>query len=167
MLITLQVGASDTDKALIANQILEELFLQRMKVPYEKINTDFRNQTFEHIYKFRLVFKGDIDPRLASFASAHSILANLVLDYPALKDEDILITNLRENYKKIIEFSKDDSNNVLEIINCDVIYQKYYKEMLKHILVSDKNLPSNINLSTLRKIGKDCTYSINKKIMGR
>lgn len=138
-----------------------------MKVPYEKTNTDFRNQTFEHIYKFRLVFKGDVDPRLASFATAHSILANLVLDYPASEDEDILITNLRENHKKIIDFSNNNEMDTLEIVNCDIIYQRHYKEMLKHILVSDKNLPSNIDLSTLRKIGKDRTYSISKKIKRR
>ncbi len=134
-----------------------------MKVPYEKTNTDFRNQTFEHIYKFRLVFKGDLDPKLASFATAHSILANLVLDYPKLENEDTLITNLRENYNKIIQFSKNDKIDTLEIANCDIIYQRHYKEMLKHVLVSDKNLPSNIDLNTLRKIGKDCTYSISKK----
>lgn len=134
-----------------------------MKVPYEKTNTDFRNQTFEHIYKFRLVFKGDLDPKLASFATAHSILANLVLDYPKLENEDTLITNLRENYNKIIQFSKNDKIDTLEITNCDIIYQRHYKEMLKHVLVSDKNLPSNIDLNTLRKIGKDCTYSISKK----
>lgn len=137
-----------------------------MKVPYEKTNTDFRNQTFEHIYKFRLVFKGDITPKLASFALSHSILASLVLDYPAVEFEDVLITNLRENHKKIIDFSMDNKKDILEIVNCDIIYQRHYKEMLKHILVSDKNLPSNIDINTLKKIGKDCTYTINKKIKG-
>ena len=35
--------------------------------------------------------------------------------------------------------------------------------MLKHILNSDKNLPSNIDVSSIKKIAEDLTYRVYKK----
>jgi hypothetical protein len=80
-----------------------------------------------------------------------------------VENENELITNLRENYNKIIEFSKDDSNQKLKLKNCSRIYQGPYKEMLKHILISDRNLPSNIDVKSLTKISEELTYTISKR----
>ena len=49
------------------------------------------------------------------------------------------------------------------IKNIDIIYQGEYKEMLRHILISDRNLPSNINVSSLKKISDDLAYEICKR----
>ena len=85
-----------------------------------------------------------------------------VLYYEKIPDENKIITNLRENYNKILEFSKDDSKQFITIKNIDIAYQSEYKEMLKHILISDKNFPKNIDKSSIRKISDDLTYIICK-----
>lgn len=116
-----------------------------------------------YFYKFRAVFHGEQECKFASYNVKHSMLANLILDYDSVSNENAIITNLRDNYNKIIEFSKDESKQSITIKNIDIRYQGEYKEMLKHILVSDKNLPSNIDVSSIRKMANDLTYKICKK----
>lgn len=120
-------------------------------------------QKLKYFYKFRAVFNGEYQSGRASYSQNHSMLASLVLDYKPVSNENEIVTSLRENYKKIIEFSKDDSKQFVDVKNIDVIYQGEYDKMLKHILNSDKNLPSNIDVSSIKKIAEDLTYRVYKK----
>lgn len=139
------------------------MFFPRLAKPLSKINPDTKTRGIEHLYKFPAIFKGEKEKGIATFSSVHSMLANLILDYPKAENENELITNLRENYNKIISFSKDDTIDKLKIKNCNLMYQGPYKEMLKHILISDKNLPKNIDPFSITKIAEDLTYVISKK----
>lgn len=121
-------------------------------------------QKLKYFYKFRAAFNGEYQSGRASYSQNHSMLASLVLDYKPVSNENEIVTSLRENYKKIIEFSKDESKQFVDVKNIDVIYQGEYDKMLKHILNSDKNLPSNIDVSSIKKIAEDLTYRVYKKI---
>ena len=122
----------------------------------------YNDSKMRYFYKFRVLFCGEQDFKMASFTAKHSLLASIILDYEKTPDENKIITNLRENYNKILEFSKDDSKQFITIKNIDIAYQSEYKEMLKHILISDKNFPKNIDKSSIRKISDDLTYIICK-----
>ncbi len=119
-----------------------------------------RNNT---LYKYRMIFRGDKESKLASYSDFHSILANLVIDYPKVENESKLVTSIRENWMAIRKFGKDKLQTKLKLENCDFKYQRNYKEMLRHILVSDKDLPTCINVDSLRRINEDLTYTIEKK----
>ncbi len=124
-------------------------------------------QRLEHLYKFRAVFKGELPPCIvASYSTSHSMLANLVLDYPKAKNELDIISNLRENYLKVIQFSNLDNTEILIFYNCDLKYGRQYREMFKHILISDKNLPQNIDVNSIIKGKDNLTYSISKRKRG-
>lgn len=155
-----QNGSSDNEKAYAINTVLNEMFFERVKRSY-KNDYEFRDKGYSHLYKFRALFRGDLNTQLCSFSEAHSMLANLVLDFKKVENEDEIITYLRECYHKIIDFSKDENSEKLMIKGCDIIYRVSFKEMLKHILISDKNLPSNINVNSLARITDD--YIIFKK----
>ncbi len=125
------------------------------------------HQRLEHLYKFRAVFKGELAPGIAApYSTSHSMLANLILDYPKVDNELDIISNLRENYLKIIQFSNSDSIENLKLYNCDLKYGRQYKEMLKHILISDKNLPQNIDANSIIKGKDNLVYSISKRKRG-
>ncbi len=103
---------------------------------------------------------------LAPYSTSHSMLANLVLDYPKVKNELDIISNLRENYLKVIQFSNLDNTETLIFYNCDLKYGRQYREMFKHILISDKNLPQNIDINSIIKGKDNLTYSISKRKRG-
>lgn len=168
------VGSSDDEKAKAINYLLNNVFFNKM-IPGNfqySIGTKYRRMTpiswnneskIRYFYKFRPIFHGDQEWKLASYNVKHSMLASVVLDYNPVENENEIITNLRENYNKIIQFSKDMSKKYITLKNINIIYQGIYKEMLKHILISDKNLPSNIDVSSIVKISDDLTYKICKK----
>ncbi len=158
---------------MVINYLLNTYFFNKIKKPkylqYSSttkrstpINWNYESKS-KYFYKFRAIFYGEQKCIKASYSAMHSMLANLVLDYDPVPNECELITNLRENYNKIIEFSKDATMQSIVIKNIDIIYQGEYKEMLRHILISDRNLPSNINVSSLKKISDDLAYEICKR----
>lgn len=112
-----------------------------------------------------MAFKGEKEDYRASFSAWHSMLARIVLDYntSVSLNEKQIVRNLRENKNKIIEFAYDNNATSLEIKSCDRVYQRFYKEMLRHVLISYKDIPQNININSLRKVANDLTYVIDKK----
>ena len=112
-----------------------------------------------------MVFRGELEHPLAAFYTWHSMLARIVLDFEdnVSENEKPIIRNLRDNVRKIKAFAFDNDATSIEVKNCERVYQSFYKEMLRHILISDKNLPQNIDVSSLKKITEDLTYVIYKK----
>jgi len=162
-----QNGSSDYEKVYAANEFLNQIYFKSIIV--NDVNA-FKNTYIDpkkraHIYKYRAVFDGKyILKKMTSFSQAHSILAYIVLDntYIKTENEHPIITKLKENYKDIIRFSKDDSQEKLLLKSYeDIRYRTPYKELLKHIMVSDKDFPSNIAKDSLTRITDD--YIILKK----
>ena len=174
-----QNGSSDSEKAYAINEILNNELLNKIdsgkdiKVDYycsKRIGRDnyyssISKDKLEHIYNFTVLFKGEFrTTRYTSFSAMHSMLANLVLDYPKVENEHKIVTNLRENYNKILKFSKDNNASILRINNCNIKFQKKYANMLRHILVSNGNLPKNIDINSIKlDSDKKLTYIIEKK----
>lgn len=169
-------GSSDIEKAYAINTVLNVEFFSKLDnsgtlntTKYNTRRCDYitcsQRDKAVHIYKFIAIFKGELKPMHAvPYAIKHSLLASVVLDYPKVKNEEKIVANLRENYNKIIEFSKDKNNNELIINNCSLKYRKEYAKLLRHILISDKNIPSNIDYNSIQLIGnRTLTYSIKKK----
>lgn len=161
-----QNGSSDNEKVYAANEFLNQVFFKwhiKETNVSAKIYGDEKNRS--HIYKYRVAFSGDyVIKRITSFSQSRSILAYLVLDKANIKTENehSIITKLKEDYKKIIEFSKDDSQTKLLIEKYeDIRYRTMYKNLLRHIMVSDKNFPDNIDKDSLTRITDD--YIICKK----
>lgn len=168
-------GSSDNEKARAINSILNDEFFSKIderpvyiRQYYSKgrgASISFDAEKLDHLYKFCPVFKDELEPKtLYSYSDFHSMISTLILDLPLVKNEDKLVTNLRENYKKILKFSKQKDKDELIIENCDIRYQKKYANMLRHILLSDKKLPKNIDYNSI-EILKDrkTTYTIRKK----
>lgn len=166
-------GSSDSEKIYAINSILNAEFFSKIENGFFSKNyysskrchiTVSDTEKFEYFYKFRAIFKDDLtQTQFLPFSIAHSMLASLILDYPKVEYEDVIITNLRENYNKIIEFSKDNSLSEIVIENCDLKYQKKYAQMLRHILISDIRLPKNIDVDSINRKTGSLTYTIRKK----
>ena len=93
------------------------------------------------------------------------MLAKVALNPKALNTENVhpIVRNLNENVQKVYAFAYDSTATSLEIKNCDRTFQRFYKEMFRHVLISDRNLPQNIDIESLRKVAEDLTYVIYKK----
>lgn len=155
------LGSSDYEKSYAINYYLNKYFFEKLDKCYEKRNSEFPVGK-DHLYKYRMIFSGEREDHCASYSTSHSMLARVVLDFPKCDIENEIITNLRENINKILEFAKDDSKDTILVKNCDREYQRFYKDMLRHLLYSMQDLPSNINVNSIKKIGQDLTYVIEK-----
>lgn len=109
-----------------------------------------------------MFFDSTFSLNFASYSICHSMLASVVLDLPKVKNESKIIGNLRDTINSIIENSKSGIK-LFEFKSPDISYQKYYCDMIKHLLVSINNLPSNINVNSVKKVKADLTYSISYK----
>lgn len=157
-------GSSDKEKINAINNFLNRYFFQEVEKKYDGI-TGLALDNLKKYYKYRIAFNGENENYMASFSMWHSVIAKLVLDYPKVENEHKIVTNLRENKDKILGFANNPNITQLEIKNCDRQYQRFYRDMLRHILYSIKDFPGSVvNIDSLRKISKDLTYVIEKKI---
>lgn len=117
---------------------------------------------YNYLYKYLIVFADEIDRKMGAYYLIHSMLANVVLDYPQVENEHPVVTSLRNNIQILLEFSKDDSSTICKFKSCDKNYQTHYGDMFKHILCSIKDFPKNIDRNSFRKIKEDLTYQIEK-----
>lgn len=157
-------GSTEKEKAYALNEYLNNNFFSKIEAEYDGHGEPL--ERLKRLYKYRMAFKGEIEDYRASFSTWHSMLARIVLDFKASntsRNEREIIKNLRENTNKIIQFAYDNENTSLTLKNCDRRYQRFYKEMLRHVLISSKDIPQNINVNSLRKVTEDLTYVIDKK----
>lgn len=115
----------------------------------------------KNLFKYRPVFKGGKSHSYAAFFEVHSMLAYVVIDSPETENQSELVTNLRESYKKMLELSKNDKLDKIEVKLCNSKYTCIFNTLLKHIIISSKDL-RNIE-SDFIKEGLDLTYTVRKK----
>lgn len=156
-------GSSEEEKFHAINEYLNNNFFGKIEAEYTGYGDPL--EKLKKIYKYRMVFRGEREDYRASFSSWHSMLAKVTLNSKALNTDNVhpVVRNLSENVQKIYEFAYDNTATSLEIASCDRRYQGFYIGMLRHVLISDKNLPQNIDVNSIKKIAKDLTYVIYKK----
>ena len=159
-IVRVNIQSSDCTKkerAFALNYFLNSYLLNN-KMPI------YRNARLnEFVYKYRLLFKDEEPQNYASFSQYHSILASLVIDLPKADNESGVVTALKENYMKFKEFALNNEETTLEFESSIADHKRLYKGMLKHIIISDKDLVKIYNIDTLRELPKANTYSIEKK----
>lgn len=154
--------SSDKEKAYAINEILNKLFFNYIIRYNSNLYTDYPKKDLLHVfYKFRPVFVGEEEDNYKSYFQNHSMISRLILDYPQVKNENPIVSRLRENYKNIIEFLKKDSNDSLVIRNDLKEYNRLYLGMLKHVLISDAKLPKNLEIEKIKQVN-DYYYTVTK-----
>ena len=147
------------NKAYVTNHFLNNYFLEKS----EKELISYRNiANPDNLYKYRLVYKDQDAQKYASFSSLHSALASVVLDLPPVDNENPVVTSLRNNVYEIKEGLKDRSTTSIDISKYTGEKSRYYKGMIKHIIVSDNELASLLNCSSIKE-NSNGTYTIDKK----
>lgn len=148
------------EKAYALNHFLNKNFLDKT----EKELINYRCSTkIDSIYKYRVFYSDQNENRYASYSSIHSVLASLVLDLPSVENEHPVVTSLKENFNKIKCFVEDKSRDNLEFSRSSDALNRFYKSMVKHIIISDESLSKVLDIDSLREIPKNATYTIDKK----
>lgn len=150
-------------KSMIINDFLNSNFFDAIWRDKHKrgILIDM-NKEYDYIYKYTIKFKNQSEKPAGIFWLDHTMLAIVVFN-PKTSNEHPSIQILRDNLKKVYEFSKDDNAQVCKLKAYDKQNQTSFLGMLKHILASDKNLPSNIDISSLTHDNADRTFKISKR----
>lgn len=162
----LKSSSKDEEKAYALNYFLNNLFLEKTEKEISVRKLD--NISAEYIFKYRLFYSDQPENRYASYSSIHSILASLVYDLPKVENENNVVTSLRENINEIRNHIKNGSSKPI-IVSKKVDYiSRYYKLMLKHLIVSDNELYKVIDVNSFKEIvgkntGEFGGYTMDKK----
>ena len=163
---SLKSNSKSEDKAYALNYFLNQRFLANSEVELVTKRADIGAAEF--LFKYRPCYNDQTISKYLSYSSSHSILASLVYDLTKAKNESEVITSLRDNVIELKKFAKDDSINKIVFYKNTDYSNRYYKLMLKHLIISDKELYKILDLKSFKETKNTSktayeAYTIDKK----